>query len=143
MTLLIDTGIFYAFQNKRARQHDAAEKALTKTLRGEFGRPFTSDYVYDETVTLVRARTGKFSEAKTVGRRILGKSGYPHVIKMIHVTEEIFEMAQEVFERYRDHKLSFTDATTLALVESYGIDSVLSFDADFDGLVDRLDPTTL
>jgi predicted nucleic acid-binding protein len=39
-----------------------------------------------------------------------------------------------------DHGLSFTDATLVAQSESRGIDAVLSFDADFDGLVDRIEP---
>jgi predicted nucleic acid-binding protein len=39
--------------------------------------------------------------------------------------------------------LSFTDATTVALVERHGIDAVLSFDDDFDGIVERVDPADL
>jgi predicted nucleic acid-binding protein len=32
---------------------------------------------------------------------------------------------------------------TVALVEHHSIDAVLSFDDDFDGLVDRLAPATI
>ena len=39
--------------------------------------------------------------------------------------------------------MSFTDATTVALAERRGIDRVLSFDDDFDGIVPRLDPATV
>ena len=48
--------------------------------------------------------------------------------------------ALETFRGYDDHTLSFTDATSIALCGSRGIDAVLSFDDDFDGLVDRIDP---
>lgn len=33
-----------------------------------------------------------------------------------------------------------TDATSIALCRRHDVDAILSFDDDFDGLVDRLDP---
>jgi hypothetical protein len=45
-----------------------------------------------------------------------------------------------VFERYDDQTLSFTDATTTALLEPHLIDGVLRFDDDFDGVLQRFDP---
>jgi predicted nucleic acid-binding protein len=47
------------------------------------------------------------------------------------------------YERYDDHEFSFTDAMTVAMVEHHDVDAVLSFDDDFDGVVDRLAPETL
>ncbi|WP_324759311.1 hypothetical protein [Haloarcula montana] len=46
-------------------------------------------------------------------------------------------------EPYADHGLSFTDAMTVVMVEQHDIDAVLSFDDDFDGIVDRLEPTAV
>lgn len=140
MSVFVDTGLFYALQNQRASRHAEARDALSTAFDGVFGSVFTSDYVYDETITLVRARTGSFSEARTVGDRILGTGDFPDVIELLTVSEDIFHDAVETFERYRDHSLSFTDATTVALVERRGLDYVLSFDDDFDGVVERLDP---
>jgi predicted nucleic acid-binding protein len=34
--------------------------------------------------------------------------------------------------------LSFTDCTSLALMEKHGIESIASFDSSFDGLVKRI-----
>lgn len=45
-----------------------------------------------------------------------------------------------VFEQCDDQELSFTDATIVALTERHGIDRVLSFGDDFDGVVRRTDP---
>lgn len=47
------------------------------------------------------------------------------------------------YGRYSDHGLSFTDAMTVTMVEHHDIDTVLSFDDDFDGIVDRLEPATV
>lgn len=143
MTVLVDTGVFYAAHDVDAARHDVAVDSLTAILRGARGQPYTSDYVYDEAVTLARARTDRFELAKAVGDRILGNDPYPDAIVLRPVTDEVFERARRAFERYSDHVLSFTDATTVALIESDNIDAVLSFDDDFDGVVDRLDPAAL
>lgn len=144
MSVFVDTGIYYALQNERAENHEVGKAALAEVTRGaEYGTTFTSDYVYDEAVTLVHARSGRFSEAKAVGDRILGRGEYPEAVSLLHVTERDFDAAVEHFERYRDHGLSFTDATTVALVERHDVDAVLSFDDDFDGVVERLDPAAV
>ncbi|ERH08525.1 MAG: hypothetical protein J07HX64_00266 [halophilic archaeon J07HX64] len=62
---------------------------------------------------------------------------------MQQVSAAVFDDAVDIFERYDDQALSFTDATTVALCRRHGIDAVLSFDDDFDGVVTRTDPETL
>jgi len=140
MSIVIDTSVFYAVQNERSANYDAAKVALSKAITGAFGRPFTTDYVYDETITLVRSRTNSFREASLAGDRILGRNGFPDAIDLITVSEELFDSSVTTFERYHDHALSFTDASTIALAEEYDFDAVLAFDDDFDGIVRRLDP---
>ena len=143
MSVFIDTGVFFAHHDRDAARHESATAALDTVLGGEFGQPYTSEYVFDETVTLTRTRTGRYDAAVTVGRRILGRGKYPSVVELLYVTESIFDATIETFEQYDDHTLSFTDANTITLLEEHEIDAVLSFDDDFDGIVERLDPTTL
>jgi len=59
------------------------------------------------------------------------------------VSAAAFAEAVDVFERFDDQQLSFTDATIVALSERLDIDRVLSFDDDFDGLLERIDPASL
>lgn len=143
MTVLIDTGVFYADHDTDASRHEDASDALETVYDGEFGAAYVTDYVYDETVTLTLKRTGSFSAAKRVGRRLRGDDPYPPVYEMLRVSHAGFTDSVEVFERYDDQGLSFTDATTVALCDRRDIEAVLSFDDDFDGLVDRIDPSTL
>lgn len=142
MSVFVDTGLFYALQNQRAQHHDRAKRALAAIHTGRYGQPYTSEYVFDEAVTLVRTRRG-YAEAKLVGCRILGTGQFPAAFEVLTVAPTDFEEAFDVFERYRDHPLSFTDATTAALMDEHGIDHLLSFDDDFDGIVDRLEPGKL
>ena len=143
MSLFVDTGVFYALQDRDTTRHDTASEAIKRTSSGEFGRLFTSEYIYDETVTLVRQRTDRFEAAKHAGDRIRGVGSFPDAFELLHVTELLFDKTLEAYERYDDHSLSFTDANTITLVEAYDIDAVLSFDGDFDGLVERVDPASL
>lgn len=44
--------------------------------------------------------------------------------------------------RYDDQALSFTDATSIAIIDRLDIDRILSFGDDFVGIIRRVDPTT-
>lgn len=140
MSVFVDTGVFVAAQNRRDKLHDAAVAALKDVATGKLGRAFTSDYVFDETVTLTRGRTGSLAEASKVASRILGRPPIPRVFDMLMVTGPAFREALRVLESYEDKPFSFTDATSVALVRQRAIERILSFDGDFDGIVERLDP---
>lgn len=140
MTVLIDTGVLYADHDTDATRHDAASDALEAVYNGEYGLPYVSDYIYDETVTLTLTRSGSFPAAKRLGERLRGADPYPQTYELLHVSIGVFTDAVELFERYDDQALSFTDATTTALSERHDIDRVMSFDDDFDGIVERVDP---
>lgn len=140
MSVFVDTGVFYAHHDTDANRHEDAVAAFDGLLDGSYGQPYTSDYVLDETVTLTRVRTGSFDAADTVAGRVLGEDPFPDVFETIDVGPDDVREALETFRRYDDHDLSFTDATILRLCDSRGIDAVLSFDDDFDGLVDRIEP---
>lgn len=143
MSLFVDTGVIYAHHHERAPRHDQADAAMRTIVTGSYGRLYTSEYVCDETVTLVRQRTGRFDAARRVADRIRGIDPFPTTFELLHVTEEDFDRTIDRFERSHDHSLSFTDASTIALVERYDIDALLSFDDDFDGLVERIDPNAI
>jgi hypothetical protein len=143
MSVFVDTGVFYAHHDTDASRHEVGGAALTGVLRaGEYGRVMTSDYVYDEVVTLTQRRTGSVADGIEVGRRIRGE-GYPDAIELLYSSRGPFEDAVDVYERYADQEVSFTDAMTVAMVEHQDIDAVLSFDDDFDGVVDRLAPESI
>lgn len=143
MSVLIDTGVLYADHDTDACRHEAAKRALEAVYDGEFGHPYVSDYIFDEAVTLTQRRVGALGSAKQLGDRIRGVGSYPQVYELLWVSAAVFSDSVDVFEQYDDQELSFTDATTVALVEQHDVDSVLSFDDDFDGIVSRTDPSTL
>ena len=143
MSVFVDTGVFYAHHDTDASRHAVGAEALTEVLRSpEYGRVMTSDYIYDEAVTLTQMRTGDVEAGLELGRRIRG-DGYPSAVELLYSSQRLFDRAVTIQQTYADHELSFTDASSVAMVESNDIDCLLSFDDDFDGVVDRLAPETL
>lgn len=143
MTVLVDTSVVYADHDTDAARHDAASTALEAVYDGAFGAPYISDYVFDEAITLARTRTRSHAAATRLADRLRGRDRFPDVYELLRVSAAVFRDALTVFERYDDQQLSFTDATTVALVDRHDLDRVLSFDDDFDGVADRLDPASV
>lgn len=142
MTVFVDTGVLYADHDTDASRHKAAARALDAVYEGEFGQPYVSDYIYDEAVTLTLSH-GSIRAATRLGERLRGVGSYPNAYELLRVSAASFDDAVSIFERYGDQRLSFTDATSVALCSRYGIDGVLSFDDDFDGVVSRIDPAEM
>jgi hypothetical protein len=143
MSVFVDTGVLYAHHDTDASRHETAVPALVRVLKDtQYGRVLTSEYVYDELVTLTYRRTGSVQAGIDVGRRIRGE-GYPEAIDLLYSSPTLFDAAVDMYEAFADHELSFTDAMTVAMVEHHDIDAVVSFDDDFDGVVDRLAPASL
>jgi len=143
MTVLVDTGVLYADHDIDATRHKIAGEALEAVYDGEFGQPYLSDYIFDEALTLTRTRTGSHSAAVQLCHRLRGHESYPNVYDHLRVSAAVFTEAIDIFERYDDQSLSFTDATSVALIDRHDLDGILSFDDDFDGLVHRFDPETV
>jgi predicted nucleic acid-binding protein len=140
MTVLVDTGVLYADHDMDAARHDIASDAIEAVYDGEFGQPYISDYIFDEVLTLTRQRTQSHTTAIEVGHLLRGQAEFPKVYGMVHVSAAVFAEANDTFERYDDQNLSFTDATSIALLGRREFDGILSFESDFDGLVTRFEP---
>ena len=136
----VDTGVFVAFVNTRDRDHARAEDLVDRGRRGEFGPLATSDYVFDEAVTVALARTRRADIAVKVGGAILGlpEEGVSPFSRLVRVDEGAFNRAWGTFRSEKYPGLSFTDHTILAQVKELALDSVMSFDTHFDGVVSRI-----
>ncbi|MBS7628360.1 type II toxin-antitoxin system VapC family toxin [Candidatus Bathyarchaeota archaeon] len=136
----IDSNIFVAFANKRDRDHVESVELMNRLRKGEFGQPYTSDYVFDEAVTTGLVRTGRIDTAVKMGKIILGskEESIPSMVRLIRVDEEIFGEAWAMFKTGRFEGLSFTDHTILAQLKEFKIDVLISFDKGFDGLAARI-----
>ena len=140
MRAFIDSNIFVAFANRRDRDHARSIELMDRLRRGEFGQPYSSDYVFDEAVTTALIRTGRLDAAVKMGKIILGSKdeSIPSLVRLIKVDERIFAEAWATFKAGRFEGLSFTDHTILAQLKEFNIDLLISFDKGFDGLAARI-----
>ena len=60
-------------------------------------------------------------------------------IEMINIDGIILEQARELFFRLFDKGVSFTDATTMAVMQLENIGKIITFDSHFNGLFEVLD----
>jgi len=89
-------------------------------------RLITTDYVFDETLTLLVSR-GSPNQARVFGTLIFsGKIAILH-----HVTESDILAAWRTFSNYTDKRWSFTDCVSKVVMERLGIQKALSFDEHF------------
>ncbi len=133
MSIFIDSCVFFGVNSKNDAHHAEAVRLLKFALSGRGGTVYTSDYVFDETVTLARVRTKSAEIPLTIGKAIIES---PRVI-LLRVDEEVFNKSWDIFNEYCSRGLSFTDCTSIALVKTYDIDTILSFDSHFDGIINR------
>ncbi len=134
MTILVDTSGVIATRNKDDADHDAAVAAMRKILQNQYGEAFTTDYIFDESVTIALVRTRKPEIAVDVGKFILNTRR----IAMITTTQQDFKEAWTLFQTYMTKRLSFTDCTLLAIARRLGINTIFTYDSHFDGLLTRV-----
>ncbi len=126
--LFIDTSAFLALANDRDNYYKSAQRFLMDMRNGKFRptRLITSDYIIDETLTMIRFKVGH-AQAVNWGQNIHSSK----IIELRRVDETIYKDALAIFEKYNDKQLSFTDCTSFALMKSIGINDVFTFDKDF------------
>ena len=132
----MDTGVLVAFHNTRDLNHDAATRLVKSIAGGEMGPAYTTDYVFDEAVTVALTRTGRPDLAVALGRLILGQDT-PPFMELVNIDDDAFTRAWALFARHSRRGLSFTDCASLAAMETRRIDRIASFDTDFDGIASR------
>jgi len=133
LSIFIDTSVFVAERNEADKDHRRGRELMRRILQAEFGTIYTSDYVVDEAITTALARTRKIEIAIDIGEFILNSPR----IRKLRVSEDVFDAAWGRFKSL-GKPMSFTDCTSLALMEKGGIGRIASFDSGFDGLVERI-----
>lgn len=125
MKVFVDTSAWIAYFDKKDKNH---EKALNiwQQLKQENAILCTTDYVLDETLTLIKIRAG--SDAALVAVNSIIKS--PRT-ELIWVQEKLFVGALKLFAKYKDQRFSFTDCTSFEAMKASNIQKAFAFDSDF------------
>jgi uncharacterized protein len=108
--LFVDTAGWMACADEAEAAHRASCAARDKWLETR-GHLLTSDYVVDETLTLLRVRLG-LEAAENWWHTVAASSR----VRKEAIHRERAERARVIFFRYRDKPFSFTDCTSFALM---------------------------
>jgi hypothetical protein len=119
--VFVDTSAWFA----ASVPSDPDHRAAAKFIRNNRQRLVTSDYIYDELLTLFQIR-GHVERAKdwvlqTQKRRW----------EIVRVSADDVELATRIFFDYSDKHWSFTDCTSRVLIERLGIQQAFAFDEHF------------
>ncbi|MEP7039161.1 MAG: PIN domain-containing protein [Acidobacteriota bacterium] len=87
---------------------------------------FTTDYIVDETLTLLRAR-GENQKALEIGNLFFRGL----LAKIYYLSEEDILQTWKLFQQFSDKKWSFTDCSSKFVCEKFGITHAFSFDKHF------------
>jgi predicted nucleic acid-binding protein len=105
--------------------HDRACEARDNALEQGIAL-VTTDYVIDESLTLIRKRLG-VAAAQSWWEQIEGTSR----LRWEWVGVARFEVARGLFFRYRDKGYSFTDCTSFAVMQELKLKQALATDDHF------------
>lgn len=125
MRLFVDTGALAALCSARDPYHARAASFLRGLPPG--AHLATNNLVFTEAVTLIAARYGQDAAVRFAEGFLASR-----VWSVVYYADEVLERtAVAVMRRFRDKRLSFTDACVIATVKAEGFDGVFGFDEDF------------
>jgi predicted nucleic acid-binding protein len=120
--LFVDTAGWMACADAADPAHEAACRARDAALE-QGCLLVTTDYVADETLTLIRTRLG-LPAAEAWWRQVEGSSR----VRWERIDEVRAEKARHSFFRHRDKEYSFTDCTSLVVMAELRLKQALTTD---------------
>lgn len=120
----LDTSALIALNDARDQYH-ALSSEIAATLNGN--KLIISDAVVNETYNILRYRLG-FHKSRYFLQTVL--AGHPFIIA--DITTPIRSSTFKILEQYRDHKVSYCDALSVALMREFKIQKIFAFDHHFE-----------
>jgi predicted nucleic acid-binding protein len=126
--LFVDTSALVAIEDLDDTNHRRALEFREQVREGDtqFRRLYTSNYIVDETLTLLRYHCGH--NVAVTFRKTIETS---KLVQVLWVTEALERAAWNIFEKRSDKEYSFTDCTSFALMDAEAIRNAFAFDDHF------------
>lgn len=123
--IFVDTGAWYALVDSDDAEHTAAATFLAANTIPLM----TTNFVFSETITLIRYRIGH-EAAFSFGQNLKESS----FVRVITVTTADEERSWEIFRKYRDQDFSYVDCTSFAVMERMKLSTAFAFDRHFSAM---------
>lgn len=130
-SIFVDTSGWYATIVRKDRDHKVAKQFLTNNELSLI----TSDYVVDETVTLLQSRIGHHYAV-----RFLNTLESSQKIQLIYLTPSHISETIKLFRNRPDKGWSFTDCSSFVLMQQYKIQVAFALDEHFQQAGFQIEP---
>lgn len=121
--LFLDTGALYAYFDKSDAEHNDV-KALLNSSNDTF---YTSNFIIDELITLLRCRNFRLSQIKP----FIDELWLEKFLYILYITPEIENLSWIFMNKYKDHAFSFTDCTSFIIMKENSIKKACALDEHF------------
>ena len=127
--LFVDTWGWIVIHNKREPRHTEVS-AFFRKFRAQRGSIYTTDYVLDETFTLLFRRLPTVLAVKMV--TFLDKATEQGYLNLEMISPTRFEEAKNLRLKFQDKPMiSFTDIVSMVVMKELNIESILTEDDHF------------
>jgi len=124
--IFVDTSAWFALLYEKAAGRPEATSTFAEIESGRYGAPVTTDYVLDESFTLLRHRAGLAPVARL--STLLRESPS---IRRVRIGEAVFEEGLRLMLSRPDKKWSFTDCTSFVTMRETRIARAFTWDHNF------------
>jgi len=122
ISIIIDSSVLISAYSKRDMNHEKGQNILNSIETGKFGEWFISDYIFDETLTVMFSKLKNKEDTSALGKHLL------KACTLLTVPPTIFLDGFEIFSN--KNKLSFTDSALISMANKYGIKYIATFDKE-------------
>jgi predicted nucleic acid-binding protein len=120
--IFVDTGAWFASIVPSDRDHAAATRWLSQNTQPLL----TTDYIIDETLTLLKAR-GQTLRVMAMGEQFFRGT----LATTYYLTEADILLGWQTFRQFSDKAWSFTDCTSKIVIDKLHLQQAFAFDHHF------------
>jgi predicted nucleic acid-binding protein len=123
--IFLDTSFIVACKIEEDSNHKKSIECLHNLIEKNNEEVITSDYVFDETITVIFGKTNNLEAAIDVGDTLKSAA------TILKVDGAVFEETWRIFKEQKGTKLNFTDCSIITLMKKERIQSIATFDKEF------------
>lgn len=124
-TFFVDSCAWLALFDRADKYHAIASSEFRKLHTSRL-KLITSDYILDETLTLLRYRCNH-RIALDFGNWVQASNN----VKIVQVDQQLWQAAWQMFQDYSDKAWAFTDCTSFILMQEFDLSTAFTFDRHF------------
>ena len=123
--VFVDTSAWLAYSSPHETGHTPVSNTFNHLFKSNY-QLFTSNDIVDESITRFNTQAGWHLTQKLIN--YFQKSLSTKSLTSVWTNQSIQSMAFQLLEKYQDHRLSLTDATSAVLMKKLNITTILTLD---------------